>query len=333
MPATKARTTSPASPEPPAGPLRNWLAAFPFIAAIATIAGVYAGVSGRLPEPLGTHFNGTGGHIDGYTSAHGFLTWNLVELLVLGIVLGVFVYLRRTAPGTRWVIALGWGLAAAFGYLSCVTLLINVDVTDAADVRLPLWRVAVGLAGALLCGALGWLLAGPDRRPSDRRPAGHAERLALGRGETAGWSRSVGSPLVAALAVVTLCAALVIGFLGDRLVAGSLLVAAVVIGAIASVRVTVDRRGLALASTLVPYPFRRIPLDRVEEATSRRVDPLTDFGGWGYRTCPGRSGLVLRSGDGLVLRLTNGREFVVTVDDAATAAALFNTCLDRAREQ
>jgi hypothetical protein len=71
----------------------------------------------------------------------------------------------------------------------------------------------------------------------------------------------------------------------------------------------------------------------VEEAVSRRIVPLTELGGWGYRVRPERSGFVLRSGEGIVLRLTDGREFVVTVDDAATAAALFNAYLDRARPE
>ncbi|MEU9111570.1 DUF1648 domain-containing protein [Streptomyces sp. NPDC048483] len=309
---------------------RNWFAAFPFVAAVAITSGVYAGVSGRLPEPLATHF-GPGGQADGYTSAHGFLTVVLVALLVLGSGLGVLVHLRRTASGTRWAISAGWGSAALLGCPACLTLLANAGVTDAADVRLPAWQVVVTLAAPVLCGGLGRLLAGPDEQPALRGPSGPVRRLALARGETAGWSRTVSSPLMALVAVALLCASLVTGFTADWFVGVGLLGGALAVGALASVRVTVDRRGLALASTLVPYPFRRIPLDRVVEAVSRKIVPFADFGGWGYRTCPGRSGLVVRSGDGLVLRLAGGREFVVTVDDAATAAALFNTYLDRAR--
>ncbi|GAA3029785.1 hypothetical protein GCM10020000_03060 [Streptomyces olivoverticillatus] len=58
---------------------------------------------------------------------------------------------------------------------------------------------------------------------------------------------------------------------------------------------------------------------------------MRDFGGWGYRARPGASGIVLRSGDAISARLTTGSEFVVTVDDAATAAALLNTLADRER--
>ncbi|MFG2207319.1 DUF1648 domain-containing protein [Streptomyces sp. NPDC048638] len=312
------------------GPVRNWLAAFPFVAALASFAGVYAAVFERLPEPLATHFR-SDGRTDGYASVQGFLTGMLVMLLVLGVGLGVLVQLRRTAPGIRWSISAGWGVAALSGYLACLTLLVNAGVTDASEVRLPFWQVGVAMAAGVLCGGLGWLLAGPDERPAAHQPSGTERRLALGGGEAAGWSRCVSSPLMAAVSAVLLAAALAIGFTGDWMVGGGLLVGVVVVGAITSVRVTVDRRGLALAPMLLPYPFRRIALDRVEGATSRKVVPFTEFGGWGYRVRPGASGLVLRSGDGLVLRLANGREFVVTVDDAATAAALFNTYLDRAR--
>ncbi|UQA98192.1 hypothetical protein [Streptomyces halobius] len=44
---------------------------------------------------------------------------------------------------------------------------------------------------------------------------------------------------------------------------------------------------------------------------------------------PDRSGLLLRSAEGLVLRLVGGRESVVAVDDAATGAARFNAYPDR----
>lgn len=43
--------------------------------------------------------------------------------------------------------------------------------------------------------------------------------------------------------------------------------------------------------------------------------------------------MVLRSGEALGVRTTSGREYVVTVDDSTTAAALLNALVDRqARE-
>ena len=48
------------------------------------------------------------------------------------------------------------------------------------------------------------------------------------------------------------------------------------------------------------------------------------YGGWGWRRRPGRSAVVIRAGDGLVLRLRSGGTIVVTVDGAHTAAGLVN---------
>ncbi|NEE44119.1 DUF1648 domain-containing protein, partial [Streptomyces sp. SID8455] len=56
-----------------------------------------------------------------------------------------------------------------------------------------------------------------------------------------------------------------------------------------------------------------------------------EFGGWGYRIRPGRTGFIVRSGEAIVARQANGREFAVTVEDSATGAALLNTLVDRNR--
>jgi len=94
---------------------------------------------------------------------------------------------------------------------------------------------------------------------------------------------------------------------------------------------TVDERGL-LARGLLGWPTLRVPLDEVVEARATTIHPFKEFGGWGYRVGRGgRTGIVLRTGDALEVRRTGDRIAVVTVDDAATAAALLNTLADRAR--
>jgi hypothetical protein len=45
----------------------------------------------------------------------------------------------------------------------------------------------------------------------------------------------------------------------------------------------------------------------------------------------GGVGYVVRTGEGIEVERTSGRRFVVTVDDAATGAALLTTLADRAR--
>lgn len=323
--------TAPRSAPSSTSPLRPWIAVFPFAAAILSVVAVHRSVAGRLPDPLATHF-GVDGRADGYSTVQGFLTGCLLGLVALGAGCVGWAALRRTAAPTRWVITAGWGLAAMLAWPACTTLLGNARAVDAAATRLPFWHLAVALGAGALAGALGWLLAGPDARPEPVAP-GAAPRLTLTGSESAGWSRAVRSPLLTLLGALLTVGGLVAGFLDSWPTGGVLLCTGLLVAALSSVRVTVDRRGLTLAPTLPAVPFRRVRLDKVVEATSRNVVIAAEFGGWGYRVRPDRSGLVLRSGEGLVLRLTGGREFVVTVDDAATAAALFNAYLDRARSR
>lgn len=316
---------------PLSGRRRAVVAAGPFLVVLLALAGVWTTVSGRLPDPLATHF-GAAGRADGFTSVQGFATTSLALLLLFGAVVGFFVQVRPDTPEVPWVIAAGYALAAVCGYAVCVTLLSNADVAEVSAVRVPLWVLALSLPVALLAGALGRLLAGAAPA-GPRRPRGAVSRLDLPPAETAGWSRIISSRPLFVLGGLLLGAGLLVGLLADRIVAVPLLFGAAVALPMASVRVTVDRRGLTLSPTLLSSRcrFRRIAPDHIAEAGSRRIACFAEFGGWGYRIRAGRSGFVLRSGEGMVVRLTNGREFVVTVDDAATAAALLNTYTDRAR--
>ncbi|WP_129293719.1 DUF1648 domain-containing protein [Streptomyces lydicus] len=313
---------------------RPWapIAVLPFVAAAAAVAVVYFSISARLPEPLATHFGGVGSRADGFTSTRGFLTLTLTLLLVFGAVFGLLARLPEPSELTPWLIAGGYALAAAIGFLACRTLFANAGATDTSEVRLPLWELAVTLAVALLAGALGRLLAGPAPRPSGRT-AGEGPRLDLPAGTSAGWSRTISSPPIVALGALLLGAGLLALVLTDWPAGIGLLIGAIAVLPYAAARVTVDRRGLTVTSPLLPPPLRirHLPLDRITEATSRPISPFKEFGGWGYRIRAGASGFVLRSGEGMVVRLTSGKEFVVTVDDAVTAVALLNTYLDRAR--
>ncbi|MFF3544184.1 DUF1648 domain-containing protein [Streptomyces platensis] len=326
------KSASSRSLAPSNGAALTWIAVVPFLVVIMAFAGVYVGVADRLPDPVATHFRGE--HADGFSSAQGFLAVALAVLLVLGCAFGLLVQLRASAPDVPWLIASCYAAAGGLGYGLCTTLLANADVGDASDVRAPWWQWAVALGVALLAGALGRLLAGAAPAQS---PRGHGAtpRLDLPDGTTAGWSRIISSTPLIVLGALLLGAGLMVGVLADWLSAAGLLFGGAAVLPLASVRVTVDRRGLVLTPTLLPgrIRLRRIPVGRIAEAGSRRIACFAEFGGWGYRIRAGASGLVLRSGEGLVVRLTNGREFAVTVDDAATAAALLNTYVDRAHSR
>lgn len=97
--------------------------------------------------------------------------------------------------------------------------------------------------------------------------------------------------------------------------------------ALGAIKVTVTPAQVTVSSVLLPFlTFRRIPLHRIESASARRTSPL-EIGGWGYRWKPGLRAVSLRAGDALWLDLANGTRFVVTIDDAQTAATLINSNL------
>jgi hypothetical protein len=92
----------------------------------------------------------------------------------------------------------------------------------------------------------------------------------------------------------------------------------------------VDARGVRVEQPLVRRTLVGVDLAHVTEAAAELVAPRTLPRGcgvlntdraWGYRAT--------RGGELLRLATSDGRDFVVTVPDAATAAALVNTELDR----
>ncbi|GCD34098.1 hypothetical protein OEIGOIKO_01823 [Streptomyces chrestomyceticus JCM 4735] len=311
-------------------PWRALIAVLPFLLAFAAVATVFWTLRDRMPDPLAVHFtaDGTG---DGVAAASDFLmTWAVVPL-VFGAVIGVLVHRDEAAGALRWAIGTGYGLAGLFGCLGVSNLLVNADADDASAVRFPMTYLVMALGVAVLSGAVGWLCAGPDRVRADKvaGPSRSTPALALGDGERASWSRTVGSPALLVLGPGLLVAGVFIGVSGSWAGAAVFAVVCLLCVAFAGVRVTVDHQGLTVASSVVSRPRLRIPVARVAEAGVQRVSPLVDFGGWGYRIRSGRSGIVLRAGEALALRLTNGRVFLVTVDDAATAAALLNALAAR----
>ncbi|MFF9400068.1 hypothetical protein [Streptomyces sp. NPDC014744] len=89
--------------------------------------------------------------------------------------------------------------------------------------------------------------------------------------------------------------------------------------AFVNVAVRVDGDALEVRCGHMGLPRRRILLTHVVGAEfAPRVTPR-QWGGWGYRWRPEQgTAVVVRRGEGLVLRLGDGRTFTITVDDAET---------------
>ncbi|MEU5427446.1 hypothetical protein AB0H73_17850 [Streptomyces olivoreticuli] len=146
-----------------------------------------------------------------------------------------------------------------------------------------------------------------------------------GTGSVSVWYRTQFSGWMTATGFVVAAALLVIAVVTRKYPAAGLtmLLAPAAILATGAVKVTVSPRGVTVASFFFPFLRKRIPLDHIRQASARWTKP-TELGGWGYRWKPGMRAVSLRQGDALWLALINGKQFVITVDDAGTAAELIN---------
>jgi hypothetical protein len=89
------------------------------------------------------------------------------------------------------------------------------------------------------------------------------------------------------------------------------------------VAVRVDGDCLEVRCGHMGLPRRRILLAHVVGADFAPWVTPRQWGGWGYRWRPEKgSAVVVRRGEGLVLRLGDGRSFTVTVDDAEAAVRI-----------
>ncbi|CAM5603966.1 hypothetical protein SCALM49S_03303 [Streptomyces californicus] len=314
---------------------RATLAALPFVLALIVGLVVQLTVQDRLPDRLAVHFD-AGGSADRYMGITAYLLYGLGTLLVLGSLWAVFaVNGKLYGRGRSWLIGGGFALAAFLGYLLITVLLVNVDAPEGGPTDgFPLWHVAVAVGAGAVAWPIGALLSrlAPAPEGPDDGDGGGAirERIALADGEVAGWARGIGARRAPLAVLALLAAAVAVGRDLSWFAGAPLAVLALVIGTFCRPHVTVDRRGLTV-SGLLPKPRLRVPLERMAGADSRRVNALAEYGGWGYRVRPDRSGVITRSGEAIVVSLTSGREFAVTVDDSATGAALLNTLLDRQR--
>ncbi|MFK4148702.1 hypothetical protein [Streptomyces sp. NPDC004065] len=96
----------------------------------------------------------------------------------------------------------------------------------------------------------------------------------------------------------------------------------VLFGTLAFVHVAlrVDKEHLEVRCGHIGLPRRRIPLAHVAGAEfAPHVTPC-QWGGWGYRWRPEKgTAVVVRRGEGVVLRLWDGHTFTITVDNAEAA--------------
>lgn len=280
-----------------------------------------------LPSQVVTHWGPDGP--DGFGSPEMYI-WMQV-LVGLGIpllvTLPVLVTMRES-----------WGLTGRL--LGAISLGVSVLIAVASAGSVAIQRegaeepglgavLAIGFGGMLVLGVAGWFAQ--PRVTSDAAPT-RSSQLKLAPGERAAWfgTSAMGRPGVVflVLAVLLLIVTTVWVFVMDDgtgwFMAAVTLLVIVLIASSLVFRVRINAEGLRVRS-IAGWPRWSIPASEIDDSRAVHVHPLSEFGGWGVRIAvDGRRGIVLRTGEGLQVTRRSGRIFVVTIDDARTAAAVLN---------
>ncbi|MEU4534652.1 DUF1648 domain-containing protein [Streptosporangium sp. NPDC023825] len=293
----------------------------------------------RLPDPIATHW-GTSGAPDNSMPFIASLVfqvglWALLAGGALVFALANTTLLRRKANRMGLGALLG-GLGLFLLGLQVVTLKANLDASDWSQAAELGWDALLAVAGLVLGGWLGALVArpGPDDRPEPS--AVPTRRIPLRPGQRAVWVSSVSSVALVALGGSLLAAGLglaVLALIGGE---GALWLPAVIMSLVgllgatfSSVRVQITEEGVVLFFGPFRLPRRHIAIERVERAWTEERFP-TGVGGWGVRGLPGAMTIMIRGGECLVLGYVSGGRLAVSIDDAEKGAALLNTLVDRA---
>ena len=293
----------------------------------------------EMPETIAIHW-GEGGQPDGFGPA-----WSsplLAAVLGYGLAAlfaGPAVAAARAGewgPTMRFLGALSCGISVFLMTLVTATVAAQRGLADAADAPAIFLPFALAAGGGLVAGVIAWFLQ-PRVAASGGTVATPVETLRLGPGEQAVWLRTVTMArpaIVAVVGVALLMAALAVfmGLTGSGLwglFAGLAVLFAVLAATTCVFRVRADAAGLHVRS-IAGVPRFAVPLDDVVAVSVVTVQPMAQFGGWGIRAgIDGRFGLVLRAGDAIQVERRSGRTFVVTVDDAATGAAVLSALAAR----
>jgi Protein of unknown function (DUF1648) len=301
----------------------------PLLAATVALGPIIAWGS-SLPRRVATHWGATG-PADGFMS-RGAAYAVIAGLLAVGtIVLAVAATRRQptmaTAVGSGVVGGLLCGIAAASS-IAIVSANRHVTASSARPTLSALLLVASVTSLVVFVLATGLLAS--SLAVGHPLPAAATE-LPVRAGERVAWTgtsrpRPIMWIVTGALVVATIAVGLITGRWGVTVIA--------TIGSVVSLvmtgnRVTVGPSGLRASMGAFGLPRVNVPIDKIVQASALDVRPMK-WGGWGYRgslKVMKRAAMVVRAGDGIRLDLVGGLVLVVTVDDAATGAAVLQTAI------
>lgn len=296
----------------------------------------------RMPDPMSTHW-GPGFEPDGF----GPPWTNAAMALGLGLGLSAMYALQglqRITPNAtiwspmhRFIPAMVLATVTLVQCTAIGTAWVQLDARDARDTGSTAGLLGLAFGLALVAGVAGFF-AQPRLRIDGPDP-GAVEPLALAPQERAVWVAEARLPgpmyavvtALAALPVVALVTMLIVGSPVWWIAALPLFVFTLAWGIGAKYRVRVDDSGIE-ARAMLGWPAFRVAAGDIESVRTAEINPFAEFGGCGIRWAPGRFGIVLRTGPGIVVTRTDGRTWAVTLDRPEEGAALLAAVAERAKE-
>lgn len=331
-----------------------WVGVIVPLAMIAVAAIIVALWLPEIPEPSAIHW-GTDG-VDGYGPGwtHLVVLAGIAAMIVVFALLAWFAHRLpekggaapttaaekpHWSPTARFLGATNLGVAGLIALVTLVGVGSQRGLDDAARTPDIGFAVFGGFVLLVVGGVIGWF-AQPSTPPRPSLAPAEAEPLAASASERVVW---IGTATIArgglavlggsVLVVCALAAVILATGAGDTwslvIMLGS--VAAVIFALVVTFafRVRIGPAGLLVRSR-VGWPKVEIPARDVASVRTVDVHPFGEFGGWGFRYgLDGRTGVVLRRGEGIEVTRVDGRRFVVTIDDAETAAAALATAVQR----
>jgi len=286
------------------------------------LAGVLVAVLlADMPDPVPSHWN-IRGEVD---RTMGLTVFTVLSLVLTGGAALVAVGFARAERPRLGVTAFAFA-AYLMGSLAVLTTVVASGAASAEQVDLAWPGVAGSVAVVLLGPGLVWLLWPEPAAVEADGPAADLPRLDLAPGERVVYITEVRSRGFLLLAVGCAVIGLVLATAVDLLIGSAVLAVTVAGLMLQRATVRIDAEGLRVG--FGPGVRVLVPLADIKHAAPAQIRPM-EWGGWGYRVIPGRRGVILRGGPGLVLNLVDGTRFAVTVDDPRDAAAVLNGLVAR----
>lgn len=305
---------------------------------LAMLIALPSAARGRLPDPVATHWSSPSDAPDGSGPLWGivlFLAAVWFALVLVVVVLHIKGRLAEYRSTRSWSGAALAGGALFLTGVEASLIRANLDRTDWRQAQSVTLDIVVVLVLSLAAGAAGWRLGQRGVDSAEPADAGAGPHMDIPVGQRIVWLSGASNSWIRLSAGVTGLGALgaVLGSTSGlveipwALTVSLGLISVAMLGC-SSVHVQVTEQGLDVAFGPLGWPVRRLSAKDVVSATAEQRRPI-QVGGWGYRITGKGTAVMLRAGQCLVVRTVNGREFTVSVDDAARGAALLNTASAR----